>query len=366
MNDFYLHTPSNQITTTLTTKILESEKPIEFHKSLQGYQPTPLHILPGLARRYGLGAIYLKDESQRLGFNAFKVLGASFALFKISKQSSDNTIFCTATDGNHGRAVAWSARMQKKKSIIFVPKHTSRERIQNIENEGATVIDSGKNYDETCQIAQEYAHQNGWVLVQDTSWEGYEEIPAYIMAGYLTQFQEIEKQLNSQQVVDLVMLQAGVGSWAATGIWYFINKLKNKPKLVVVEPYESDGILASFKAQKRISPSGNFKTIMAGLNCGVPSLSAWEIIKNGADASLRIKDGYTKTAMRHLHLPISDDPRIVSGESGAAGLAGLFYLMHHPNARSLRKHLQISQNTNVLCINTEGATDQRMYKAIVS
>jgi len=366
MDDYFLNKASNRIPKNLTTKILESENPMEFHKSLPSYKPTPLNHLSGLARKFGLGAIYLKDESYRLGLNAFKGLGASFALSKILTQHPKNTVFCTATDGNHGKAVAWSARLQNKKAVVYVPQNTSEERIQNIEKEGATVIDTGQNYDETCLIAKEEAVQNGWVLIQDTAWEGYEEIPAFIMAGYLTQFQEIETQLDSLENIDVIMLQAGVGSWAAAGIWYFINKLKTKPKLVIVEPYESDGVLASFKAGKRVSPNGNFKTIMAGLNCGIPSFSAWDIIKNGADASLRIKDDYAKIAMRELYNPTSNDAKIVAGESGVGGLAGLLYLISEPDAENLRKHLQISPNTNVLCISTEGATDKKMHEKIIN
>jgi diaminopropionate ammonia-lyase len=366
MDDYFLNNASNLIPRNVTTQILESENPMEFHKSLPGYKPTPLHNLSGMARKFGLGAIYLKDESYRLGLNAFKGLGASFALSKVLNQQPKNIVFCTATDGNHGKAVAWSARLQNKKSVVFVPQNTSLERIQNIEKDGATVIDTGQNYDETCRIAKEEAAQNGWVLIQDTAWEGYEEIPAYIMAGYLTQFQEIEKQLDSLEKIDVIMLQAGVGSWAAAGIWYFVKNLKTKPKLVIVEPYESDGILASFKAGKRVSPNGNFKTIMAGLNCGIPSFSAWDIIKNGADASLRIKDDYAKIAMQELYTPTLNDPQIVAGESGVGGLAGLLYLMSNPNAQNLRNHLQISSNTNVLCISTEGATDKKMHEKIIN
>ena len=234
MDDYFLNNASNLIPKNVTTQILESENPMEFHKSLPGYKPTPLHNLSGMARKFGLGAIYLKDESYRLGLNAFKGLGTSFALSKVLNQQPKNTIFCTATDGNHGKAVAWSARLQNKKSVVFVPQNTSLERIQNIEKDGATVIDTGQNYDETCRIAKEKAAQNGWVLIQDTAWEGYEEIPAYIMAGYLTQFQEIEMQLDSLEKIDVIMLQAGVGSWAAAGIWYFVKNLKTKPKLVIV------------------------------------------------------------------------------------------------------------------------------------
>lgn len=368
MEDFFLNTANDQIPRNLTTRILARENPIVFHRSLPHYKPTPLHTLSGLADKYGLEAIYLKDESHRLGLNAFKVLGASFAVHKISEQKPETTVFCTATDGNHGKAVAWSASLKGKDSVIYVPKNTTAERIENIKKEGATVIKTRENYDETCQIARQNAEKNGWMLIQDTAWEGYEEIPAYIMTGYLTQFQEIENQLQKQNnpKIDLVMLQAGVGSWAAAGIWHFLNQHKeNRPKLVIVEPYESDGVLSSFKAGKRVIPTGNSDTIMAGLNCGIPSLNAWEIIKNCADASLKIKDNYAKEVMRELYTPSAGDPQIISGESGAAGLAGLKYLITEPKAEVLRKHLEITSSTKALAISTEGATDKEMFNNII-
>ncbi len=187
-------------------------------------------------------------------------------------------------------------------------------------------------------------------LVQDTSWKGYEEIPAYIMSGYLTQFKELENEINTikKPEADIIFFQTGVGSWAASGIWYYLNKYgTKKPKIILVEPNESSGVFESFINGKRISPKGNFKTIMAGLNCGIPSKIAWEIIKNGCDACLRISDKYAKEAMRSLFYSHNEDSRIISGESGAAGLAGLMKCIKEKSLENLRNHIGLSSDTKI-------------------
>lgn len=368
MLDYFLNQPTNIIPKGLTSSILENEDAFPFHKSLSNYKPTPLYRLTDLANSYGVGSIFIKDESHRLGLNAFKGLGASFAVHKVLEKNPKVTTFCTATDGNHGRALAWAASIKGKNAVVYVPKNTTKERIDNIASEGATVVDTGENYDDTCEIAKISAIKNNWTLVQDCAWEGYEEIPAYVMAGYLTEFKEIEmqwKEFDSPKI-NLVLFQAGVGSWAASGIWHFINQhRRDRPKFVIVEPYNAHGILSSFHEGKRVQPKCNFDTIMAGLNCGLPSMTAWEIIRNFTDACIRIKDEYAKEVMRELYHPSNDDPRIISGESGVGGLAGLKYLMTNPQAEPLKQHLGITASANVLVVSTEGATDKEMFQKIV-
>lgn len=359
---FYLNTPNNIIPENLSTRILQAEDPLTFHQSLPNYAPTPLHALPNWAKKHGLNNVYLKDESFRLGLNAFKGLGASYAIHKLLATNPQIQTFCTATDGNHGRAVAWASTLQGKHARIFVPRNTSIERIRAIEQEGAKVVETNKDYDEACQIAKQEAEKNGWALVQDTAWEGYEEIPAYIMAGYTTIMQEAFTQLPEK--VDLVVLQAGVGSWAAAAIWYVGQHYHPRPKMLLVEPSASDGVLVSFLAGQRTLPTGNLETIMAGLNCGIPSLSAWEIIRNCADAALKIEDQYVETAMNDLYKPLGNDPSIIAGESGAAGLAGLQFVMTEAKAEALRVHLGLGKNSRVMVISTEGATDKESFQRI--
>jgi diaminopropionate ammonia-lyase len=367
MNDFFINKPNNIVASNLTTHILSNNKALDYHKTLSVYESTPLISLPNLADKFGVGSVHVKDESHRFGLNAFKGLGASYAIFKILEQRNVDT-FCTATDGNHGRAVAWASKIAQKKAVIFVPKDTTESRMKAIENEGATVIKIDGNYDETCNFAEKTSRKEGWQLVQDTAWENYEDIPAQIMAGYTTHFQELEQSLHSPLVpkVDLVFLQAGVGSWAAAAVWYYLNRYgNNRPKIVIVEPRQADGILSSFKAGKRVNPVCTFKTIMAGLNCGIPSSSAWDIIKNGADVSIKVSDKYAKKAIREFYYPNKNDEKIIAGESGAGGLAGFIALMTLDKMETLRNTLGISSESNILFYNTEGATDPANFKKIV-
>jgi diaminopropionate ammonia-lyase len=365
---YHINHPKRQLPDNATTAILAASNTLAFHASLPVYHPTPLIQLSALASQYHVGGIFIKDESHRFGLNAFKGLGASYAIAEILKKQPGIATFCTATDGNHGRAVAWSARRAGKKAVVFVPKDTTVYRIAAIENEGATVIQTGGNYDETCRRAEMMSKSEGWQLVQDTAWQGYEEIPAYIMAGYLTHFMELENSVHTLPLpsIDMVFLQSGVGSWAAAAVWYYVTRYgKNCPKIVIVEPAEADGMLASFKQGKPIAPAGSQHTIMAGLNCGIPSSTAWEIIKDNVDAVLKIEDSFAMRAMRMLHTPTGSDAQVISGESGAAGLAGFIAVMTDERYAPLKAALGINENSNILLYSTEGATDPDGYAAIV-
>ncbi len=369
MTNYYINHPNNVIPVSLTTDILKESDSFTYHTSLPDYAPTPLLRLDNLAKNYGVSNIYVKNEAFRLGLNAFKGLGVSFAVKKLLEANPDVEIFCTATDGNHGRAVAWAASLYAKKSIIFVPENTTSNRIKAIENEGGIVVQVRGNYDKTCAFAHQRSTDEGWVLIQDTAWENYEIIPALIMAGYITHCKELEATLNilPDPGIDIVFLQAGVGSWAASVIWYYLNRYKaNRPKIVLIEPLESAGILASFKENKRVVPSGNYQTIMAGLNCGIPSLSAWNILKNGVDFSIRIKDEYAEQAMKEFYYPNNYDDRIISGESGAAGFAGFLAIMNDPEFLPIKESLKITNRTKILFFNTEGATDFDSFNKIVA
>jgi len=365
---YYKNLPNNIITNDDTANTLQKYNAIDFHKSLYDYKPTPLINLPNLSKKYNVGNIYLKDESHRFGLNAFKVLGASYAINQILEKNPTIETFCTATDGNHGRAVAWSAKKTEKKSIVFVPKNTTIKRIETIENEGAKVIKVNGNYDEACQQAKDMSKANNWTLIQDTAWEDYKEIPNLIMAGYLTMFKELEENLDTERIskFDIVFLQAGVGSMAASAIYYFLNKYgKNKPKIVIVEPEEADGILTSFLNNKISTSKGTCNTIMAGLNCETPSIGAWDLLKSGTDYSIKINDKYAKRAMRELYFPTGSDERIISGESGVGGMAGFLAIMNDNDLKIVKESLNIDNNTNILFISTEGDTDKQVFGQII-
>ena len=369
MTTFYINKPDNEIPKNLTHEVLMNNNAFTYHQSIKNYQPTPLIELKALADRYSVANIFIKDESQRLELNAFKALGATYAVNEVLKSKPDIETICTASDGNHGKAVAWAATLHKKKAIVYVPYITSKNRINAIKDVGGTVIQMDKNYDDTCEFAAKISKTSGWELLQDTAWNGYEKIPALIMAGYLTSLKELENELNilPKPKVDIILLQAGVGSWAAAAIWYYLNRYgKNRPKLVIVEPNESDGIFNSFIKNKRSDTSGNGQTIMAGLSCGYPSTSAWEIIKHGADAVLKTPDHYAEKAIRELYSPSHNDISVTAGESGAAGLAGFLALMKDDQYVGLRNYLNVNNETRILCFNTEGATDIDDFNKIIS
>lgn len=369
VTDYIVLKPTNELKSCPTTEKLRTSDSLNFHSSLNNYSPTPLHHLKELSKWLGVHSIYVKDESIRFGLKSFKGLGTSYALHEIITSNSAINTFCTTTDGNHGKALAWSARLAEKNSVIIVPKHTTDARIKSIQNEDAEVEIFDGNYDDACLHAEKLCRQNGWQLVQDVAWEGYEEIPAQIMAGYLSIFKEMENNLHSisKAGIDIVFLQAGVGSFASAAVWYYLNRYgTKKPKIVIVEPMEADCVLESFRQKKLSSSNGKQQTIMAGLNCGIPSSIAWPILQSGVNVSMRIEDIYSRQAMRMLADPIFNDPAIIAGESGAAGVAAFLAILREKKFKSLIKHLNINATSKILFFNTEGDTDPESFLEIIS
>ncbi len=367
--DYLILEPDNGLVDSEITRLLKSSDSIGFHTTLKDYNPSPIHRLSKLAEELGVRTIFLKDESTRFGLKAFKGLGTSYAVNQILQSKHSISTFCTATDGNHGKALAWSARLAGKKAVIVVPAHTTPARIMAIEAKDAEVIRFEGNYDDACKYAEKLSEQDGWKLVQDVAWDGYENIPAYIMAGYLSMFKELENNLHlpDEPLIDVVLLQAGVGSFASSAVWYYLNRYGNKkPKIVIIEPTEADGIFESFKHNQLKSSLGKQETIMAGLNCGLPSSIAWPVLKAGTDAVIRIEDQYSELAMRKLYYNKASDPQVISGESGAAGLAGLLAILQEEKFNPLMDHLGISHHSRILLFNTEGDTDPISFKKIVT
>jgi len=317
----------------------------------------------------GIDQLWLKDESQRFGLNAFKVLGASFAVERCSRGKPGRITFCAATDGNHGRAVAWAARRLGHGANVFIPAHSARARIAAIRAEGADVTLVAGDYDAAVRAAEARARELNGILVQDMAWEGYAEIPRWIMAGYTTVLHEIEDTLLAPESprIDTVFLQAGVGSWAAAAAAYCRFRYRSRrPRLVVVEPVEADCLFESARSGRLCSSRGNGSTIMAGLNCATPSSIAWDVLRVETDLFLGIPDDFAVEAMRVLYHPIGSDPRVVAGESGAAGLAGLMALLRAPELAETREHLCLDSSARVLVVNTEGDTDPEGFRTIVS
>jgi diaminopropionate ammonia-lyase len=357
-----------------------------FHKKIEGYEETPLTRLPALAKYLNVSSVMVKDESFRFGLNAFKALGASysigrymagqlgvpveeadFSLFSSAeaKKKLGDLCFVSATDGNHGRGVAWAARKLGQKSVIFMPKGSSAVRLDNIRKEGAEASITDVNYDGAVRIAYEYAEKNHGVMVQDTAWEGYEEIPTWIMQGYATLADEIAGQLEQQHEAPThIFLQAGVGSFAGAVLGYFAAVMGEKrPKIIIVEPNKAACLYKSAVAGRRTFETGPMQTIMAGLACGEPNTISWDLLYDYADAFLSVPDYVAAKGMRILGAPLADDKRIISGESGAVGLGiAAELLSKQPN---LAAQLGLDANSRILTVSTEGDTDPQHYRDIV-
>ena len=343
----------------------------DFHETI-GNKKTPLVKLPGLAKRLGIGNLLLKDESHRFGLNAFKALGASYAMYRQIEKNPQIKTFCTATDGNHGRAVAWMARKLGRKALIYMPQGTVPTRVRAIEKEGAEVLLIDRGYDIAVKMANtrvdEANKKSGnhfWSLIQDTAWDGYEEIPSDIMKGYWTQIHEITNQIGKEKI-DVLFLQTGVGSWAASIIGYIMKEWQNPPACISVEPHSANCLFESIKTGNRVSVENNEITTMAGLNCGSVSTLGWQILKNGLVGSISISDKLSEEAMITLASPVSGDPVIISGESGASGLGALIGLCKTHEFNSFKEKICLNKTSTVLVINTEGDTDRSNYKQVVT
>ena len=359
-----------------------------FHRTLPNFQPTPLAKLNNLARQLGVTSIRVKDESHRCGLNAFKILGASFALsahlaqrLNLSPNNLSFTAFqspelkqrvkditcITATDGNHGKAVAWTAQQLGCRAVIFMPRGTTSARLKSIRNLGADASIIDGNFDDAVQLAADRARRNRWLLIQDTAWVGYEDIPRQVMQGYLTMFDEAVEQLSPERPSH-VFIQCGVGSLAGSLQGYLVEKYGDqRPLLTVVEPTRAACYYQSIKAMdgRPHKVGGDLNTIMAGLACGDPSFISWKILRDYADAFAACPDDVTTKGMRVLGNPLSGDDRVISGESGAVTLGLLINLLKQPELEPLKKYLNINSDARILLFSTEGDTDPEMYRKIV-
>jgi diaminopropionate ammonia-lyase len=361
-----------------------------FHRSFPQYSETPLARLDHLASRLGLKGLYLKDESYRFGLNAFKVLGGSYAVGRyiaqrlgrdISEISYDTLIspetkaqtgditFYTATDGNHGRGVAWAANKLGQKSVVCMPVGSSLTRLNNIRAEGADASITDMNYDDAVRYVNELANKdpNG-VMVQDTAWDGYEEIPSWIMQGYSTLAAEADEQLKvyGEKQPTHVFVQAGVGSFAGAVQGYFANAYgADCPATTIVEASAADCIYRSAAADELVPVGGDLTTIMAGLACGEACTISWEILKNKADFFVSAPDWVSARGMRMLGAPLKGDPQVISGESGAVTAGLVAALMEDDANEEFRKALGLNEDSVVLVISSEGDTDPEKYLSIV-
>ncbi len=371
----------------------EAEKARTYHKSFKEYAATPLIELPRLAGYLGISRLFVKDESHRFGLNAFKVLGASYAIGRYLAQKlgrdigdlsyeelcSDtvrkqlgNITFTTATDGNHGRAVAWAARRLGQKAVVYMPKGSDPVRLNNIRSLGAEATITDLNYDDAVRLSEQQAREHGWVIVQDTAWPGYEDIPTWIMQGYATLAVEALEQMRAQGVAapTHVFLQAGVGSFAGGVLGFLASSLGDgMPKVVIVEPERAHCIYKSARIGdgRPHAVKGDLDTLMAGLACGEPNTISWELLRDYAAAYVSCPDYLAATGMRVLATPLKGDPVIISGESGAVTTGLLHLLMESTTDRavSLRKAIGLGRDAIVLLVSTEGNTSPRAFRDAV-
>lgn len=370
----------------------EIKKARTFHESFPQYSTTPLAKLDNMASYLGVKELYVKDESYRFGLNAFKVLGGSFAMARYIAQQTNKDVselpynvltsdklreefgqatFFTATDGNHGRGVAWAANRLKQKAVVFMPKGSTKTRFDNIAKENATVTIEEVNYDECVRMAAAAAAKtpNG-VVVQDTAWDGYEEIPAWIMQGYGTMAMEATEQLNEDGCdrPTHVFVQAGVGSLAGAVTGYFANRYPENPPKIVVAEAEAAACLykgAAAKDGKIRFVEGDLETIQAGLACGEPNTISWDILKNHVTVFAACPDWVATKGMRLLAAPFKGDSQVISGESGAVPTGLLASIMQMDEYKELKDYLQLDENSRVLVFSTEGDTDPDRFKEIV-
>jgi diaminopropionate ammonia-lyase len=356
-------------------------KPLRFHHRLPGYEETPLIDTPKLASALGVAKVFVKDESSRLRLPAFKILGASWAVYRALEERLGEDFgdweeiweleerlaplrplsLVAATDGNHGRAVARVARLLGLGAKIFVPGYMTNARREAIASEGAEVIVVDGTYDEAVERSAGAAGERG-LVISDMSWPGYERIPSWVIEGYSTMLWEIDDELERRNEAgpDLVVVQVGVGAFAAAVTRHFRSpRASPRPKVMSVEPASADCLLQSVEAGSIVSVPGPHDSIMSGLNCGRPSLVAWPIVSRGIDLLVAVEDEPAHEAIR-----LAADSGVVSGETGAAGLGGLLEILR-TGGGELRRTLGIGGETRVLLFNSEGATDPDAYRRVM-
>ena len=322
----------------------------------RGYAPTPLRSLDAMAKELDVEAVLLKDESERFELMSFKALGGAYAVERLAKERGvDGLTVTCATDGNHGRAVAWGARRAGAKAVIFVHETVSQGRIHAIESFGAEVRRVPGTYDDAVRHSAEVAASEGWQIVSDTSWPGYDDVPRHVMQGYAVLAAEI---LAIEPQPTHIFVPGGVGGLAAgvlSWLWELMGEAR--PVFVVVEPDQAACLFLSADRGEPTTFPGELDTIMAGLACGEPSMLAWAILAPGTDAFMTITDDAVAAMMRTLA-----GERIVSGESGATAITGFHHAASNP---TMRDALCLGPQARVVCLSTEGATDPAIYAEIV-
>jgi diaminopropionate ammonia-lyase len=367
-----------------TLGVGSAEEVERFLRHRENHAVTPLHALAALARELGVGAIHIKDEGLRLGLGSFKALGGSYAIIRLVLDAASERLgrvvdvamlqapdvravaaamtFACATDGNHGRSVAQGAKLVGARAVVFVHSGVSHERVDAIARFGAEIVRVAGSYDDSVEEAARVANKNGWTIVSDTSWPGYERIPALVMQGYTAMVREALRQLPEPPTH--VFVQAGVGGVAAAVAGHLALALADRrPMFVVVEPSRAACVYESARAGRPTKIEQGEPTVMAMLECYEPSLIAWRVLSRVADGFMTIEEEDAVDAMKRLARPLGADPAIIAGESGGVGLAGLIRALAD---HETRKALRLGSQSRIFVINTEGATDPQRYAELVA
>lgn len=346
----------------------ERQRAQEFFEHTAGGRETPLHHLSHLAAHLGLADILLKDETDRFGLPAFKILGVSFAMERLLAEGRLHRggVVACATAGNHGLAVARAARLHGLEARVYVPEVTELARRAAIERQGATVIVVPGRYETAVQQAADEARRRGWVVVADTSWSGYEEIPRWIMTGYTWLLDEAERQWQPEPPPDLVLVPAGVGGLAASvASWLTERDSGTRPYLIVCEPVAAACVLESLRARRPVRVEGPLATAMAGLRCAEISPMTWRTLATVVDGCVAVTDAEVEEAMRRLASPLGPDPAIAAGASGACSLAALVAVATDPGLAPVRAASRLTPSSRALVVCTEGPTDPEHYAQVV-
>jgi len=349
-------------------------------ESWPGYAPTPLVPLPEIARGARVGAVFYKDEGPRFGLGSFKALGGAYAVQKLvaaelarrdlvphasaaelesgaHRQATQAITVTCATDGNHGRSVAWGARRFGCRCVIYVHEGVSQGRRDAIAQYGSEIRVVPGNYDDAVRACARDAEKEGWFIVSDTSWDGYMEVPRDVMQGYRLMAEEAAEQLDAPPTH--AFIQGGVGGVAAAVSVQLRARFGAGVKVIVAEPDKAACLLASAEAGEPVAVPGDLDTLMAGLACGEPSLLAWQELERGAFAFVSVPD---ESAVDCMKLLARRDPKVVAGESAVAGLAALLLAAGDPFARGM---LGLDADSRVLLFGTEGATDVETYDRLI-
>ena len=361
------------------------------HRALPAYAPTPLARLDGLAKKLGVKAVFVKDESKRFGLNAFKGLGGLYSLFclicrelKLDAQTATfddlkkpellerirKMVFITTTDGNHGKGIAWAAHQLGCEAHVYMPAGSSPARAEAIRSFGAEcqIMDTG--YDDTVRMTAKLADENGWFLVQDTSWDGYEEVPSWIVQGYTTMAEEAAVQVEAEgfRAPTHVLVQAGVGAMAGGVVGYLASRYDGRrPQFITVEPENMACIYRSAQVNDKEPHAAvdTGETIMAGLNCGEPCTVTWPILRDFCSWYVKCPDYVAANGMRLLGAPVLGDSQVISGESGAVTTGLLAEVCEAPACAELKKLMGLDEKSVVLLFSTEGDTDPESWERIV-